>query len=65
MSVDEIEKAITKLSLEERAKLRAWWEEFDADEWDRQIERDAANGKLDKLFESAIDDLKAGRTREI
>ncbi|MGH9594497.1 MAG: hypothetical protein ACRD5L_15505 [Bryobacteraceae bacterium] len=65
MTVDEIKKRITKLSDEDRAKLRAWWEDQDAAEWDRQMEADAASGKLDKLFEEALGDLKAGRTKEI
>jgi hypothetical protein len=64
MTTEEIEKAIIKLSPEERAKLRAWWEEFEADEWDRQIERDAMNGKLDKLLEESRADFREGRTRK-
>jgi hypothetical protein len=65
MSVDEIEKAIVKLSAEDRAKLRAWLEEMDADEWDRQIEADVAAGKLDKLADEAIAEHKAGLSRKL
>ena len=65
MSVDEIEKAIIKLSPEERARLRAWLEEMDSDEWDRQIEADAKSGKLDKLIEASEAEFRAGRFREI
>ncbi|HYS45350.1 MAG TPA: hypothetical protein VEM35_02865 [Rhizomicrobium sp.] len=65
MSVEELEKAVAELPPDKLAKFRAWFEEFAADEWDRQIEQDAQNGKLDKLFEGAMDDLKAGRVRKL
>jgi len=41
-----IEEEIKKLSPEELAELREWFLERDAEEWDREIERDAASGKL-------------------
>lgn len=65
MSVEEIEKAIVSLSAKERAKIRAFIEELDADIWDKQIEEDARNGKLDKLFEDAVDDMRTGRTTKL
>jgi len=65
MSVDEIKKNITKLSDKERAKLRAWWDELDAAAWDKQIEEDAQNGKLDKLIAESEADFRAGRYREL
>jgi hypothetical protein len=46
MTVQELEKAIAKLSPEELAELRAWFLERDQDEWDRQIARDSEAGKL-------------------
>lgn len=65
MSVEELEKAVAELPPDKLAKFQTWFEEFVADAWDRQIEQDAHNGKLDKLFEDAVGDLKAGRVREI
>jgi hypothetical protein len=65
MTVDEIKKRITKLSDEDRAKLRAWWEEQDAAEWDRQIEKDLADGKFDSLADQAIAEHKAGLSRKL
>ncbi len=46
MSVDEIEKEITKLSSQERTRLLKLLAEMDEADWDRQIEEDAKNGKL-------------------
>ncbi len=65
MTVKELEKAIAKLSPEELAEFRAWFQEYDMDEWDRQIARDSAAGKLDKFAEEAIADYKAGRVKEL
>lgn len=64
-SIQDIEAAIRRLSPEELAKLRAWFAEFDAADWDRQIERDSADGKLDELIEEVRRDRAAGRCREI
>lgn len=63
--LEQIETEIKKLSPEEFSRLRDWLLELDADEWDRQIERDAASGKLDKLFEKSIADHQAGKSRAI
>jgi hypothetical protein len=65
MSVEEIEKAIKKLSARDRARIRVWLEEVDEKEWDRQIERDAKTGKLDKFAQKALEDVRAGRFRKL
>jgi hypothetical protein len=57
----EIEEAIRRLCPEDRAALRTWLAEFDAAEWDRQLEADIAAGRLDWLADEARQDLKAGR----
>lgn len=53
VTVDEIEKAIEKLSPEDFARLREWFWEKDWAEWDKQIEADADAGKLDFLIKEA------------
>lgn len=65
MTIEEIEKAVTKLQREELARFRAWFEAFDAERFDRQIEDDAKAGKLDKLAEQAVTDFRQGRAREL
>ena len=65
MTVQELEKAIAKLSPEELAELRAWFYEYDMDEWDHQIARDSESGKLDKFIEQAKRDYAAGNGREL
>jgi hypothetical protein len=53
-TVAEIENAIGQLPDEDLAALRAWFAEFDAAVWDRQFERDVAEGRLDALAEEAL-----------
>ena len=54
ITVEELEKLITQLPQDQLRKFRAWYEKFDSDVWDEQIEKDAASGKLDALAEAAI-----------
>ena len=61
--VEQIENRIKNLSPEEFAKLRAWFEEFDALAWDRQIESDSASGKLDHFIEESLAEHKARESR--
>jgi hypothetical protein len=65
MTVEDIEKAITKLTSAELARFRAWFEEYDAAQFDRKIECDAKAGKLDPLAQRAIVDFRKGRAREL
>ena len=63
--VEQIENRIKNLSPEELAKLRAWFAEFDAQAWDRQIEADSMAGKLDHLIEESLAEHKAGKSRSL
>ncbi len=63
-TVKELEAAVQRLSPEDRAAFRAWFAEFDADEWDRQLEADATAGRLDWLVAEALEDRQAGRTTD-
>jgi flagellar motility protein MotE (MotC chaperone) len=63
--LEAIEEEIKKLSVEELAELRDWLAEHDWAEWDKQIERDAASGKLEKLFTKARADHAAGKSTKL
>jgi len=63
-TVEDIEKAVAELPVDQLAKFRAWFEEFEAARFDQKIERDAEAGKLDRLAERAIADFRAGRALE-
>ncbi|MBM4034081.1 MAG: hypothetical protein FJ291_20195 [Planctomycetes bacterium] len=64
-SVAEIERAIAALPPDELAELRAWFEEYEAAAWDRQLEEDARSGKLDALAAEALEDYRKGRCKEL
>ena len=61
MSVQELETAVSELSPDELARFAKWFEDYQADEWDRQFEADVAAGKLDALGRQADADFEAGR----
>ncbi|MEM8601270.1 MAG: hypothetical protein AAGF99_15230 [Bacteroidota bacterium] len=65
MSVQELEAAIAKLPPDQLAALGEWFDEYRADEWDRQIEADAKAGRLDALVAEAQEDIAAGRIRPL
>ena len=65
MSLAEIKTAIEQLSFEERSELAAWLHGWKDDEWDRQMKRDVANGKLDNVLREVDDDIRAGRLRDM
>ena len=58
MTITELEQADTQLSEEELARFRAWFDEYYADLWDKQIEEDAKSGRLDKLI-AEVDEARA------
>ena len=64
-TVHEIEDAVANLPPDELAAFRAWFEAFDAAQFDEAIERDAANGKLDRLAEAALAAHAEGRARKL
>jgi hypothetical protein len=61
--IEDIEKAVERLSAEDLARFRRWFEEFDARMFDDKIARDAKSGKLDKLMTEARANHKTGRRK--
>ena len=62
--VKSVERAIEALPPAELAEFRRWFAEYDGAAWDKQIEADAASGKLDSLAAEALADYRSGSTRE-
>lgn len=61
MSVPELEESVAHLSRDELSAFAKWFEEYLADEWDRQIEEDARAGRLEAAMRKADEDFEAGR----
>ena len=60
--VEQLEQQIQQLSPSEFAELREWLLEQDWEQWDREIERDAAAGKLDQIFAEAREAHRQGKS---
>ena len=63
--VEEIEKDLAALSPKELEEFRVWYERFDAEVWDRQLEADVEGGKLEALASQAIADHEAGKSTKL
>lgn len=65
-TVLEIIDAVKKLDELEKGEFLEKLTEIDFDDaWDRQIEADAKAGRLDHLWQQALEDIEAGRTKPL
>ncbi len=63
MSVEEIKKAVQHLSLGERAEVAACLHSWNDDDWDEQMKRDLASGKLDIILSRVDADIAENKIR--
>jgi len=63
--VEEIEKEISQLPPDQLREFRAWYDKFDSDAWDRQVEEDIKWGKLDALADTAVAEHKGGKSKKL
>ncbi len=61
----KIQEDIMALPQREFIKLRDWILERDWSQWDQQLEKDIAGGKLDFLVEEAQNESESGTLREL
>jgi len=64
-TIQEIQIAVGKLSVEELSFFREWFSEFDAEIWDKKFEKDVESGKLDSFAKEAILEFESGNCRKI
>lgn len=64
-TVAEIEDALRSLPIDQARSVADWLQDYLEDQWDRQIERDAASGKLEKVAGKALEHYKAGRLKPL
>ena len=65
MNIQTIENEIAKLPQADLVKFRSWFEKFDQNSWDKQLETDIKSGKLDNLAKQAINDFNNGKFKKI
>ena len=63
--IEKIEEEIRALTPAERSALRAWFQAYEGDLWDKQIEADAAAGKLDGIAERALAEHRKGKSKAL
>jgi hypothetical protein len=65
-TVSEIIEAVKKLPERDKSEFLERLTEVNFDDaWDGQIEADAKAGRLDPLWQEAMEDIKAGRTKPL
>ena len=64
-SIQELEKAISSLPENEYKQFRHWFLDQDWKKWDRQIEEDSRDGKLDFLLDEAVEAKKKNRLKDL
>lgn len=64
-TLEQIEAAILTLPSDDFEKLRRWFLDLDYQRWDKQLEQDVANKKLEALGSEAIAEFEAGNCQEI
>jgi hypothetical protein len=61
MTVEQIRAAVQGLPRKDLARFRKWFARYDAALWDRQLERDVDEGRLDSLAREARMGARSGR----
>lgn len=63
MTLEDMEVAIRNLSPKELDELMAWFEEYYAQVWDKQIDDHANSGRLDKLLADVDKEYNSGLSK--
>lgn len=50
MSLQDLQENVSHLPKEELDAFSKWFEEFMADQWDKEIERDVAAGRFNEII---------------
>lgn len=64
-TVEEIQSAIQSLPHDKYMELITWIHQKDFEDWDKQIEKDSASGKLDFLLAEAESAKKNNTLKDI
>ena len=65
MQVEQLQREIEALPERDFSRLRRWFAEKDWQRWDKQLESDAAAGKLDFLLEEALSAKQKGTLKDL
>ena len=65
MTLEDMEVAIRNLSPKELDELMAWFEEYYAQVWDKQIDEDVNSGRLDNLLADVDKEYNSGLSKSL
>jgi hypothetical protein len=60
-----VQDAVRALPAEDFNAFSSWFEQYEEQRWDRQIEQDQKSGPLRSLMEQARTDFEAGRCKPL
>ncbi|MCY4411565.1 MAG: hypothetical protein OXC27_13980 [Caldilineaceae bacterium] len=60
-----LQEAVLALPDDDYARFRQWFSKLDWEKWDRQIEEDSTERKLDHLITEAFEAKEKGTLREL
>lgn len=63
--LEQIERSVADLPPEDLRRFTVWFEKLQVERWDKQFQEDVGNGALDRLADTAIADVKQGRSRTL
>ena len=63
--VKDLERVISNLTPKEYKEFREWFEKYEAEQWDKQFEKDVKGGKLDTIAEEATQEYEKGNCSEL
>ncbi len=63
--ITALQEAVLALPDDDYARFRQWFSELDWEKWDRQIEEDSTEGKLDHLITEAFEAKEKATLREL
>lgn len=64
-TISEIKDAVRALSENDFEAFSSWFDHFEEERWDQQIERDQKAGPLHDLSEKARSDFAAGKCKRL
>lgn len=63
--LDDIQNLIHQLSKEEITRLREWFDEFEGDMWDQELDKNVQEKKLNVKASAAKKDFSEGKSKTV
>ena len=64
-TITEIKKIIKNLSDEDFNSFADWFQKLDEERWDKELEKDIAEGRLDDIAQEALNEYNSKKCTEL